>query len=631
MQRFKASVTTIYIITILVLAVSTFLSQSIYGSWWFVSLWAVISLFLVVSMAKTKLWKRIDLLIIHLSFLFILAGGLMTWMSGVKGSVRLLPGDTATTFVDEQGYSHPLPSPVRLDSFVVDYYDGMVAPRDFSSYITINGKQQVVSMNKIVDDGGFRYYQTSYDSSGSSTLTVNHDPWGIALTYIGYLTFALGAVIFLANPKGRYRKIFRSAFTIIALATAMNVGAVNGVSRQMADSLSTKQVLFNGRIAPFNTVARDFSLKVTGTASFRGLSPEQLVTSLVLFPDEWNTQPLILVKDKGLRSKLGLSSKYATIANLFDSNGNYRLKAYYKGGSIGSDRAILDVDEKMELIMMLRDGTLFTELPIGAKPLSDTAVNAEILYNKINFNLSFAIVSLIVAVLGFIALRDRKKFGYAIFIIAILLVVFQLGGYSLRWYISGHIPLSSGSETLQFLSIAIAVVSVFLGLKNRILLSTGLLAAAFCALVAYLGDKNPTITPLVPVLASPWLCIHVTIVMLAYSLLTFTFINAIIALIFKGQAAKMRAVSLALILPGLLLLGLGIFTGAIWANVSWGRYWGWDPKETWALITLLTYAIPIHLKIKDKTFHILCLIAFATVVMTYLGVNYLPSLHSYAS
>ncbi|WP_302314800.1 cytochrome c biogenesis protein, partial [uncultured Muribaculum sp.] len=113
----------------------------------------------------------------------------------------------------------------------------------------------------------------------------------------------------------------------------------------------------------------------------------------------------------------------------------------------------------------------------------------------------------------------------------------------------------------------------------------------------------------------------------------FTMLNGIVALAMKRERERLMAMSTVLLYPGVVLLGIGIFAGAVWANVSWGRYWGWDPKETWALITFLVYAVPLHTSIaKLRTplnFHIYLILAFLTVIMTYFGVNLLPSLHAY--
>lgn len=221
---------------------------------------------------------------------------------------------------------------------------------------------------------------------------------------------------------------------------------------------------------------------------------------------------------------------------------------------------------------------------------------------------------------------------------------------TLRTIVSGHVPLSNGYETM--LAIAwcgmLLTLIVTLGPARRhsltaLLLSFGYLVAGFFLLVASLGQMSPQITPLVPVLSSPLLSIHVSLIMVAYMLLSFTFLCSVTALIVRissrrddDMQERLQVVSRIFLMPALTFLGLGIFIGAVWAGESWGRYWGWDPKETWALITMLVYAIPAHASSlpalrRPATYHLYILVAFACVLMTYFGVNYyLTGLHSYA-
>ena len=144
-----------------------------------------------------------------------------------------------------------------------------------------------------------------------------------------------------------------------------------------------------------------------------------------------------------------------------------------------------------------------------------------------------------------------------------------------------------------------------------------------------------------PILLSPWLSIHVSVIMISYAFLTFTFLNAIAALIYLKignlhQAERITAFSRLFLYIGVFLLGIGIFTGAVWANSSWGDYWSWDPKEVWALITFMVYGLALHSSVfsffnNKKIFHWYLIFAFACVLMTYFGVNYfLGGLHSYA-
>jgi ABC-type transport system involved in cytochrome c biogenesis permease subunit len=167
----------------------------------------------------------------------------------------------------------------------------------------------------------------------------------------------------------------------------------------------------------------------------------------------------------------------------------------------------------------------------------------------------------------------------------------------------------------------------------------GFFIAGFAMLVAGMGESNPAITALMPVLHSPLLCIHVAVIMISYALLMSIALNGVTALLLHRRSEvvrRLRTVSNLMLYPALFLLAGGIFVGAIWANQSWGCYWSWDPKETWALITLFVYAIPLHqtslvIFRRDCFFHGYVTCAFLAVLITYFGVNYLlGGMHSYA-
>lgn len=164
----------------------------------------------------------------------------------------------------------------------------------------------------------------------------------------------------------------------------------------------------------------------------------------------------------------------------------------------------------------------------------------------------------------------------------------------------------------------------------------GFLLSGFVLLVSYLGQMNPQITPLVPVLVSPWLSTHVSFIMIAYAFLAFICLNGWLGLCLPREAGKLMVFSRILLYPSMFFLGVGIFIGAVWANVSWGRYWAWDPKEVWALITFMVYGVPFHCDSlswlsRPKYFHLYMVLAFLTVLMTYFGVSFfLGGMHSYA-
>ncbi len=229
-------------------------------------------------------------------------------------------------------------------------------------------------------------------------------------------------------------------------------------------------------------------------------------------------------------------------------------------------------------------------------------------------------------------------------------IVLHLYGYALRWIASGRAPLSNGYESLVFIALMIAIAGFIYELKGRRGSVAGLssLLTSVILGVAMLPTFDPAISPLVPVLASYWLIIHVTVITASYGFLGLAAVMSMAILIlylFKKKGRRtiqmaildMNALHWNVLVLGLAFLSIGTFLGGVWANESWGRYWGWDPKETWALVTILVYAAVAHFhfqKTLDSPVYIAAgsFLAITSVGMTYFGVNYfLSGLHSYAS
>ena len=194
---------------------------------------------------------------------------------------------------------------------------------------------------------------------------------------------------------------------------------------------------------------------------------------------------------------------------------------------------------------------------------------------------------------------------------------------------------------MLFMAWAILIITIVIDRKVTIISGFSTLIAAFCLLVAMLSGSNAQLTTLMPVLQSPLLSVHVMTVMCAYALFALQCLLSIHTLILirknkKDEVERATALSKLLLYPAVFLLAIGIFIGAIWANISWGNYWSWDPKETWALITFMVYGVAFHdqsiswLK-KPTAFHLYIALSFLTILMTYFGVNYfLGGMHSYA-
>jgi len=236
-------------------------------------------------------------------------------------------------------------------------------------------------------------------------------------------------------------------------------------------------------------------------------------------------------------------------------------------------------------------------------------------------------------------------------IVGILLIafIFQTLGLAARWYISGHAPLSNGYESMIFIAWATMFAGFLLARRSSIALAATTVLASLTLFVAHLNWMNPEVTNLVPVLKSVWLTIHVAIITSSYGFLGLGMVLGLFNLLliifqnknnlesFNLTIKEISLTSEATLTIGLYMISIGTFLGGVWANESWGRYWGWDPKETWALVTILVYAVIIHLNfipglVGRYFFNAMSVVGFSSVLMTYFGVNYyLSGLHSYAA
>ena len=227
--------------------------------------------------------------------------------------------------------------------------------------------------------------------------------------------------------------------------------------------------------------------------------------------------------------------------------------------------------------------------------------------------------------------------------------LFHTFGLALRWYIAGHSPMSNGYESMIFISWATLLAGFIFSRKSAFALSAAAVLASMTLMVAHMSFMDPEITNLVPVLKSYWLTLHVSVIISSYGFLGVGAILGLISLVLLALSNdknrdrisdtidELTVINFKTLTLGLYFVTIGTFLGAIWANESWGRYWGWDPKETWSLITIIIYSLVIHSRripgMKDIfTFNLISLFAFSSVLMTYFGVNYyLSGMHSYAS
>ena len=287
---------------------------------------------------------------------------------------------------------------------------------------------------------------------------------------------------------------------------------------------------------------------------------------------------------------------------------------------------------------------------------SENRVQAEVFYNKANIfeNLYplYLVLGFILLVLSFTKIL-KPSFNLDVYakstlaLLAIFFVVHTIG-LGLRWYISGHAPWSDGYESMIYIGWATVLAGFIFSKRSPMTMASTAILTGLILFVAHLNWMDPQVTNLVPVLNSYWLSIHVAIITASYGFLglgaLLGFMSIILFILKNNKNNKqisnsiieLNAINEMSLMVGLVLLTVGNFLGGVWANESWGRYWGWDPKETWALVTILVYAVVVHLRFikalySEFNFAVISLLSFSSVIMTYFGVNYyLAGMHSYA-
>lgn len=717
-----------------------FVNEYIYSSVPFVILWGVTVITSLLYIIKSKLHRQPVIFLLHLSLLFILAGAFTTWIYGEQGTMRVRQGEQQTSFTDSKGISHQLPFSITLNQFEIIYYKGTLAPMDFISHISVADKdchrqiQGKVSMNHIFSYQHYRFYQSGYsEDNEGSVFSVSHDPYGIGITYAGYTLLLLSTVFFFFSPQSRFRQLLKSpllhrSLTVILLLFAFSLNSnflkANSPSpkvlpREVAEHFGDLYILYNNRICPLQTFARDFTIKLYGSSSYKGLTPEEVLTGWLFYYDSWKNEPIIRIKSNEARKLLEIEGNYARLKDYISTINEYKLEKMMNhirsGEQVTDKRGIEEADEKFNIINLVCTGAMMKIFPcrnIAGKTLewysqsdqlpqdmdndkwvfirksmsyvnemivmkkyndaclllekikkyqqkecdgllpADNKFKAEKIYNQFDYSKSVAMACICIGLICFIyychCMASQKRTSRkAIIILNILLwIVFTYlsAAICLRGYVSNHLPLSNGFETMQFMAWCTLLLTFLLQRKFAMLLPFGFLLCGLTLMVSMLGESNPQITQLMPVLQSPLLSIHVVVIMIAYSLLAFIMLNGVTAVILhqsqkecKEQIERLQIISQIILYPAIFLLAIGIFIGAVWANVSWGRYWGWDPKEVWALITMLVYALALHPRSlpwfhRTMFFHVFCITAFITVLITYFGVNFLlGGMHSYAN
>lgn len=615
-----------------------------------------------------RLYRRKAVFAIHCALAVILGGALATHLLGTTETLKLRTGQPVT--LGELT--------VELVDFHIEYYPGTMAPADFVSRLKIDGEEAVVAMNRVHTAKGYRFSQTGYDPDKlGSTLTVSCDAAGTAISYIGY-GLLLAAMLCSLIPSRRFKRGWSTA--LLTVATLSASAAPKALPEATAAKFGELMVYNNGRIAPLSTLARDFTVKLTGGSSYKGLCAEQVLTGWIFYYDSWRNEPCIKLKDLKTRELLGIDGKFAALPDFFSPQGEYLpsgqgyeaanekfgLASAAATGALWSIFPITtakgvrwlspadDIPAEMDLetwhfvshcfnyMAELAANGQWTELQSvvekikgyqrqnagdGAIP-SHERVAAERLFNTLAPSLWPCITLLLTGLILFF--RPHRRMARTL---ATAGVIWLTGLIALNWIASGRAPMSNGYETMQWMALAACLAGVAMPRRYGSATPLCLTVAALAMMVAMMGQRSPQVTQVVPVLRSPLLSLHVLTVMLAYAGLA---INALCGAAWLCGRRDLLELSRRLLRPSVYLLAAGIFIGAVWANQSWGRYWGWDPKEVWALITMLTYAFPLHRGSlpwfnNDRHYSLYTLIAFLSVIMTYFGVNFvLGGLHGYA-
>ena len=746
----------LYILVLVCMAAATIVEKSqgtdyahahYYGAWWFILIWAVLAALGAFYIIKRKV-KCASTLALHLSFIIILMGALLTHVSAKRGMIHLRIGQPTDTYMaqdEEQGMKEEkLPFSLCLQKFEAKMHDGTNAVADYSSKFTVidgdDKSEGEVSMNNIYSHRSYRLYQSSYDEDGKgSVLAINADPYGIPVTYTGYALLFISLVWMLFDPKGGYRKLLKSPLLkkgalITALILSMgNIQTLHAESatgnlqnavlpKETAEKFGELHILYNDRICPVQTFALDFCKKIYGARSYQGLTAEQVLSGWVFYGNTWANEPFIKIKSGEMKTAMNLPD-YASLNTFFNREmGGYTIgqyvQEYYNGQQDKFHQQAADIDGKIQIIMELREGISLKVLPYTftknvkatkehsfikagtttwfspVDKLPQAVEHQHALYirnvfsllngdvkagntsrvneffvkmkkyqevssgnslptatqykaERINNAFPFATILFMANLtLGFIALfytiyrmtkkREIKALNIALPILLGVSFLALTFGLALRWIISGNIPMSNGYESMLTVAWFVMLISILMQLRIRIVMVFGFLISGFFLLVSHINQMDPAIGQMMPVLNSPLLSIHVSIIMMSYALLSLTFICGIMGICLRSHGEELQALSRIFLYPALTTMGFGIFIGAIWANVSWGNYWSWDSKETWALITFMIYAVVVHTQSlpvfrKPLVYHIYITLAFLSIAMTYFGVNYfLTGMHSYA-
>lgn len=666
----------------------------VYYAWWFLGLQALFALNLALSIADLFPWgqRRIGFMLVHASLILIFVGSAVTYFFKVEGNLMLWEGERGS--VIEQGDSkgrlisrHQLPFEVELKDFRLDTYPGTMRPAGFSSQVVVTDLDTRRSfpakiwMNHELHHRGYALFQSSYQEDNgreATVLAVSKDP-GQNIVFVGFIALIVGMCVVLATRISQASALAK--LTKGAMALLLVLGGLSLQAGANPELLRRLPVQHDGRTMPLDTLAREAVWTVTGSTKWKGQDPVVTLTEWLNDPKTAAHAPLLELGSKELVKELGLApgTRHISFIGLVQTPPMIKLVQEARMAEMRGTPARKAVQEAMKLDKRFRTlkAVLFGEairpLPviqdlnaawnIPEEPTPENLVklmegprldgwpsaqkiDQEILYNKVNpARLSWLLLaaSLVVAILAWVRehkLLDRLAFG---------LLIAGFGamswGIQLRWVAGDRIPAANMYESMLFLAWGVGAFAVlaYAVLKNRMVVINAAFMAALTMALCDLLPMDRFIHPIAPVLAgTPWLAIHVPIIMVGYAVLALGLVVAhmqvgvtIIRPHRLDLIEKMYDLNYWYTFVGSIFLIAGIITGSMWAASSWGRYWGWDPKEVWSLVAFLAYMAILHAKLDRQIgkFGVaaISIAAFQTILMTYLGVNFVLStgMHSY--
>ena len=632
-----------------------------------------------------------------MTYFFKVEGQLFLWegQSGSQIVDRTSAGGGRTT---------DLPFTVTLVDFVLDTYPGTMRPSGFMSIVKITDRETGAVydgrtwMNNPLSYRGFTMFQSSYQQEQgreATVLSVSKDP-GEIVVFAGYVLLVLGMIIVLFTRAGQSRE--RAALeardaasaagkSLVALLLALAAGTASAATTPGGtdvEALRRLPVQSDGRTMPLDTLARDAVWSVTGDHSWKGEDPVLTLTGWVADPQGAANAPVVRVSGAALVKEMGLPAG-ATHASFVQIVRNQRAlqlmeQARQVGQQGGKPSGALQDAEKMEARLVKLQAILNRDavraVPVAGNPnarwnVADPAsaelltrarsanpaerlqgwptlakIDTEIRYNQVNpvrWSWIILLAALLVSVVAMV--RPRKALDVAAFLLLLGGFAMMSWGIWLRWESGDRIPAANMYESMLFLAWGVGLFAIlaYVVLRNRVVV---LNAAVMAALTMALTDLLPIdrfIHPIPPVLSgTPWLAIHVPIIMVGYAVLALGLVVAHMQIGFTIFAPAKVAVIDKLydllywyMFVGSILLIAGILTGSMWAASSWGRYWGWDPKEVWSLVAFLCYMAILHAKVDRMIGQFgvaaISIAAFQTILFTYLGVNFVltTGMHSY--